>query len=176
MDELDERYFHWLHGQIAEFHITHPTRSYSHLLQQLHNTEFVARVRYDSNRVQDGKDLRWEFLEVEGYRAQDGWLETGCSFLELMVVLSRKLAFDGGKEPHVWFWELVNNLGLSKYWDRTRRSRLAEREIADILHRVVMREYAPDGVGGFFPLRHPSEDQRYVELWYQLSAYVLERI
>jgi hypothetical protein len=31
-----------------------------------------------------------------------------------------------------------------------------------------------DGTGGFFPLAWPQEDQRAVELWYQLNSFVEE--
>jgi hypothetical protein len=40
------------------------------------------------------------------------------------------------------------------------------------MERCVWRTYEPNGVGGFFPLENPNEDQREVELWYQMSAYV----
>jgi hypothetical protein len=29
-------------------------------------------------------------------------------------------------------------------------------------------------VGGFFPLTHPNDDQRKVEIWYQMNAYLDE--
>jgi hypothetical protein len=176
---LEEEYLNWLFRQIAERHIRHPRRTYWHLLAQLHHKRFVSKVKLDWNRVQDGKDLRREFLGVVGLDPDPNWLEDEkqcCTFLELMVVLSRKLAYDLGNEPSHWFWELVGNLELTKYWDRARRSPMAERGIDDILNRVMLREYAPDGQGGFFPLQGPNEDQRGIQLWDQLNAYVLERI
>ena len=175
---LEEEYLNWLYSLIAQRHIRHLRRTYWNLLAQLHHKRFVSKVKLDSNRVQDGKDLRREFLGEKGYVPDPIWLEEDrpfCTFFELMVVLSRKLAFDGGGEPHDWFWELIDNLGMTQYWDRARRSRMSERQIDDILNRVIFREYDPDGRGGFFPLRYPSEDQRGVQLWYQLAAYVLER-
>lgn len=176
---LEEEYLNWLYRQIAERHIRHPRRTYWQLLAQLHHKRFVAKIKLDWNRVQDGKDLRREFLGEMGHAPDPKWLEDGqknCTFLELMVVLSRVLAFDLGDEPHHWFWELIENLELTRYWDRSRRSPMAEREIDDILNRVMHREYSRDGQGGFFPLRYPEEDQRGLELWYQLKAYVLEKI
>jgi hypothetical protein len=44
--------------------------------------------------------------------------------------------------------------------------------VDEILERVIGRTYRPDGRGGFFPLRYAEKDQREVELWYQLNAYV----
>jgi hypothetical protein len=40
---------------------------------------------------------------------------------------------------------------------------------------VIHRYYQPNGHGGFFPLENPQDDQRHVELWYQLNEYVMER-
>ncbi len=47
-------------------------------------------------------------------------------------------------------------------------------EIDDILERLIWRQYQEDGQGGFFPLAWPEQDQREVELWYQMNAYLAE--
>jgi hypothetical protein len=46
--------------------------------------------------------------------------------------------------------------------------------IDDILDSVIWRTYSPDGRGGFFPLNQPQEDQRKIEIWYQMNKYVIE--
>jgi hypothetical protein len=48
-----------------------------------------------------------------------------------------------------------------------------EKEIDDILTRLIERTYKPNGEGGFFPLPQTDEDQTKVEIWYQMSAYIL---
>jgi hypothetical protein len=40
----------------------------------------------------------------------------------------------------------------------------------------VNREYDPDGRGGLFPLDGTHANQREVELWYQMQAYIIERM
>jgi len=90
---------------------------------------------------------------------------------ELMVGLARRLQFEVEGEPHYWFWTLMDNLGISQYSDD---QRIPTGRIEKILDTVIDRTYKRNGLGGFFPLKHAEKDQRKVELWYQLNAYVLE--
>lgn len=95
--------------------------------------------------------------------------------LEMMIALSRVLSFEADGEPRVWFWHLIEMLDLEQYNDRNyNANRLAERKIDEALDRVIWRTYSPNGRGGLFPLNRATRDQRDVELWYQLSAYLLE--
>ena len=66
----------------------------------------------------------------------------------------------------------MKNLGLNHCSDKRR---LTYEEVNDVLDRVIWRTYRWDGHGGLFPLNEPEKDQREVEIWYQLSAYLLER-
>jgi hypothetical protein len=91
--------------------------------------------------------------------------------LEMLVGLSRRLSFECEGESRDWFWHLMENLGLRYYNDR---STYSKEHIDGILDRVIWRTYNPDGEGGLFPLRNSEQDQRGIEIWYQLSAYILE--
>lgn len=91
--------------------------------------------------------------------------------LELLIGLSRRLAFEDDGSPRRWFWQLVENLNLAQYTDK---ERLPIATVDEVLNRVIWRTYNPNGIGGLFPLRNQSQDQREVELWYQLSAYLLD--
>lgn len=172
---LDELYFEWLYSQVADAQIEDPSLTHWKMLQLFFATEYVWVVSNDDNRAEDGKALRREFLEQASNAIRHGvdreWIELGCSVLELMVGLSRRLAFEADGEPHYWFWTLVDNLGLEHFNDV---GDIPSDEIKQALQRVIFRTYEPDGTGGFFPLRNPVRNQRKVELWYQLSAYVLE--
>lgn len=169
---LDELYYTWLYRQVADPTVTEKTLTYWKLLKELYTKEFVWLVPNDDNRLEDGKALRAEFIEDERLDEVDReWMALGCSVLELMVGLSRRLSFEADGEPHYWFWALMENLGINKYSDDWR---LPRKHINKILDRVIFRTYKENGDGGFFPLLHPDQDQRNVELWYQLSAYVLE--
>lgn len=141
-------------------------------MQLMHKKEFVWIVPNDDNRAEDGRDLRREFIDQTNVKIENqDWLRLGCSMFELLLGLSRRLAFEGDGEPSGWFWHLMDNLGLRIYSDQ--RALSLER-VDEILERVIWRTYETDGTGGLFPLRHPAKDQREVELWYQLSAYLLE--
>jgi hypothetical protein len=170
---LDELYLIWLYRQVADPETADPSLSYWKLLRQLYTTEFVWLIHNDENRVEDGKDLRVEFIHEEGLGGVDPeWIDLGCSVLELMVGLSRKLAFQADdSEPHFWFWRMMENIGLRRYTDSHPPRKT---HVDDVLHRVIYRKYHSDGSGGFFPLKYPEKDQRNVELWYQMSAYIIE--
>lgn len=169
---LDELYFRWLYEQAADITETRPDLSYWNLFRQLYTTEFVWTIPHDDNRVEDGRDLRQEFadqLEIEIHDAS--WLTLGCSMLELLIGLSRRLAFDGGFEPADWFWRMLENIGLHLQTDI---SKFPREDISEILDRIIWRKYEYNGHGGLFPLRDPMADQREKELWYQMQAYLIE--
>lgn len=174
---LDEAYFVWLYSQVASVDALNRSKTYWKLLRLLHGKEFTwdeATMEKDGNRAQDGKNLRQEFLrETNTKMNEPGWLDYGCSMLELMIALAWKLTFEGEGEQSVWFWELIENIGLSPCTDASAPD---EAIVDHILNKVINRDYAPNGAGGFFPLTRPKEDQRDVELWYQLNAYLLERL
>lgn len=170
---LDQRYFDWLYGQVCSVEVKSPSRTYRNLLHILYTKEFVWIIPNDDNRVEDGKELRYIFLSEEQITVDDQhWMELGCSMLELLIGLSRRLEFETDIPAVDWFWELLENLNLHKMSDQKHISR---HNVEDILDRVIWRNYEYDGSGGLFPLVNAEKDQRKVELWYQLSAYILER-
>lgn len=169
---LDELYLTWLYGFIAEPELASPSRTYWNLSHVLFRKEFVWFVPNDDNRCEDGRYLRYEFIEDLGLEDTDpDWLELGCSMLELLIGLSRRLSFQGEGEPRDWFWILINNLGI-RYNDRRK---IPQDYVEEVLDNVIWRTYEPNGHGGLFPLRRAERDQRDVELWYQMSLYLLER-
>ena len=171
-EQLDELYIQWLYSQVASVRLRNPSRTYWRILRQLYVKEFIWIIPNDDNRVEDGRDLRYEFIEELGLRDIDeAWLRQGCSFLEMLIGLSRRLSFEDDGEPRTWFWKLMENLNLEQYNDN---ALIPEQEVDDILDTVIFRTYRRDGRGGLFPLRNARYDQRDVEIWYQLSAYLLE--
>ena len=175
-EPLDETYFHWLYGQVAAVRIKNPARSYWALLRALHSTEFVWLIANDDNRLEDGRDLRSEFILDEGIDSvEKDWMTIGCSMLEMLIGLSRRLAFESDNDdPARWFWHLLNNINLGNFNDSHIQSEQQLDYINQVLEQVIWRNYRQDGRGGLFPLRRPQEDQRQVELWYQLSSYLIE--
>ena len=171
---LDDRYFEWLYGQVAAVRNRNPARSHWKLTRQLYVKEFVWLVPNDDNRVEDGKELRYEFLNAQGIDEIDQeWLNLGCSMFEMLLALARRASFESDEASVEWFWRFIVNMGLYSYTDKIYSSEIAKK-VDDALENVIFRNYAPDGTGGLFPLTRPIKDQRKVELWYQLSAFLLE--
>jgi hypothetical protein len=142
------------------------------LLQIMFNKEFIWTVPHDDNRVVDGLDLRAEFCYARHIRP-DALKDLGpASFLEVLVGLSRRLSFAAGGQARGWAKQLMVNLELHRMPDPLSKRKAKQAE--DILDTCMRRTYTPDGQGGFFPLAWPDEDQREVELWYQMAAYINE--
>jgi len=157
-----------------------PAKSYWRLAKQLHSKEFLFYIPNDDNRAEDGKQLREEFLNYnceECTGAVEAWMGLGCSFLEMVIAVSRRASFEspsnGSNTPGDWFWRIMSNLGLEKYTDKVRIPNREDR-IDLVLEAVITRSYYTDGHGGMFPLLNPSSDQRKTEIWYQMAAYLLE--
>lgn len=170
---LAEDYFRWLAPQIREEH--DPNRTHWGLVQIMHEKEYAQDrlVHNDHNRLKDGLALRTRFCYA--HHIHPGSLSDlgPCSFLEVLIGLSHRMAFDLGGSPPGWAWCLVLNLELDKLADPVGERKASK--IHTILDRCIHRDYAPDGFGGFFPLAWPNEDQRYVEIWYQMAAWINER-
>ena len=160
----DYEYYEWLVSQIG----VPPNKSCYDLFERMHNVEFVWTVPNDDNRVQDGLDLRPEYLN--GRKSQ--LTLTGVTFLEVLVGVSRRLAFVASGDSRQWAWRLIKNLKLNKMTDPLTESQ--KDRVDEILFSVIWRTYDPSGRGGLFPLKHAAEDQTRIEIWYQLNAYVNE--
>ncbi len=177
---IEQDYFHWLCEMVGA---DQDQESYWLLLGELHRESFIPMIEHDENRESDGLELRDEYLRdirASKYERING----DCSILEMMIALARHMDFetsdafdDGTKKNQIgyWFWDMVHNLKLDLLDDAT-YNEMGGREYAEtIIDDLVNREYEPDGTGGLFPLTTAYEDQRDVELWYQMAAYLNER-
>ena len=172
---LAEEYLRWLAPQIREEHESSDSE-YEGLarimFEKEYSEEYARLVPNDDNRLADGLDLRNEFCYANHITIGSLRNLGPCSFLEVLIGLSRRLEFAAGGSARGWAWVLVGNLELHKMKDPL--SRRKARMVEDILDVVIHRTYAPDGSGGFFPLAWPDEDQTRIELWYQMMAYIDE--
>lgn len=170
---LEEHYFSWLYSLVGT--VVEKNRELTHweLLKLMYTTEFTWLLELDEDRAVDGIALRFEFQDLAKLDiADEAWLTLGCSVLEAMVGISRRLSTEAGGESFEWFWQLVENLDLSKYTDATV---LPVDDIDQILEEVVWRTYQSNGTGGFFPLNHATCDQRFVDIGEQMNFYLAER-
>lgn len=150
------------------------------LLKDLHSLIFVPRVDHDENRAEGGKSLRLIFCQEYG-GVLSFPLDAPCSMLELMISMAMdiedKIMYDpdAGCRISEWFWQMVANCGLYVCTDERYGSGWNDSYVSIVVDRINQRIYAPDGRGGLFPLQHPQEDQRDVELWFQANAYFYEK-
>jgi hypothetical protein len=171
---LDELYLTWLYSQVGSVKNKDKSRTYWSLTRQLFRKEFIWIIPNDDNRLADGRDLRIEFIKKCNLDLVDSeWMNLGCSMLEMLIALTRRISFETDRPARGWFWRLIDNLELEECTD-SNYNPAQQREIDEVLDRVIWRLYHADGRGGLFPLEHPSSDQRDVEIWYQLSSFLYE--
>lgn len=171
---LDERFFEWVATEVDIYRTSNPARSYWLLLEEMYKTPFRPVLTRDVNRIEDGLRLRldWARRYGEGDNT-DMWLTLEVSVLEVLVALAQHLSFKTGMTTGEWFWEVLDNLDLRSFSDAEYLDGGGE-QVTVILERFVSRRYSEEGLGGPFPLKHARSDQRGVEIWYQMNAYLSE--
>jgi hypothetical protein len=163
-----------------------PDKSYLLLALALRKKEFYWTVPNDDNRGIDGKFLRDCFRSLSSEYDDADALDGPCNMLELLIGLARRMD-DTMQDPEGptgamseedrvarWFWEILGNVGLDYYTDEVWVEKCGTMMVDMILNRILDRTYHRNGKGGLFPLRTPKKDQRKVEIWYQMSTYLLE--
>ena len=168
-------YFDWLCLVVG---LNGRHQDYGELLSCLHEQTFMPKLHMDANRGGDGLQLRVDFQKEHGPWGSS--TNRGpCSFLEFLIGLARRMSFlmyGEGCHHHTefYFWELVGNLGLDKCTDGKWYAMNGEFFVEDAVNRVNGRMFSRDGSGGLFPLRRFDRDQRSVEIWYQMQAWLME--
>ena len=178
----EHKYFLWLYHQIGVLSDSDPNRSHQLLAEQLHRTPFRWSIPNDDNRGLDGADLRERFADEFAIDVREPWAQGPCSMLEMLISLAERMdhAASGlGLEDSAegWFWRLLENADLAgatdaEYLDREGHTR---KSVEYTLDRILSRLYRYDGDGGLFPLQDQQSDQREVEVWYQMNAYLMEK-
>mgnify|MGYP002310225510 CR=1 FL=1 len=86
-DELNNAYFDWMYQLVCDDEYSRGL-SYRKLLYLLHDTDFTFTIALDSNRYDDGIDLRYRFGNEQGYRDSmiASYLDNRpCSVLEMII-------------------------------------------------------------------------------------------
>jgi len=172
---IGREYFEWLIQLVSDG--AHAQSSFRSLFRCLHTHVFMPPLPMDANRAEDGVDLRYRFGYEKGYA--DPVIASHldffpCTVFEMMVALSFRCEeqimgdplkpFQAGK----WFWGMIDSLGLSDQADEAFDAACVRAAVDRFLHR----EYARDGRGGLFTIRHSRMDMRAIEIWYQLCCYL----
>ena len=172
-------YFSWICEVVKADKKRH---SYRNLLEYLDMIEFEYSNDFDSNRADDGMNLRYRFGYDLGYMRNDildTFGDKPCSVLEMMVALAIRCEEtymhnpDYGDRTDVWFWEMVENFGFMEEYDEN----FQPMKVSHTLYKFMNRDYNPDGSdGGMFILSNPRKDMREYDLWYQLNFYLAEKM
>jgi hypothetical protein len=175
---LADSYFWWLCSQVEG---ARPGKKYKKFLRTLDKNEFyvLSNVPLDRNRATDGLKLREEWSRDNGGIGADRFPGKPCSVLEMMVALARRIEYNVHDDQHgdrtaKLFWEMIQNLGLKEFTDKDPGSQTYTRNNERILDEFMARDYASNGKGGLFPLKFPKENQRNVEIWYQMASWIEE--
>lgn len=169
---IQERYFDWMYDLVCENRFA-DTNSFRKLLGFLHSMEFTYIISNDSNRADDGVDLRYKFALYSDIPDAEVLLTGPCSVLEMMIALAineEQIMHDpkiGDRTAH-WFWRMVINLGLGGMTD----TKFDRYEVKDTVYRLLNREYEPDGRGGLFTVKNCRHDLRDIEIWTQACYYM----
>lgn len=153
--------------------ITPEPKSYTLLARELFNKEFYFYSSEDVNVYEWALYLR----HALGFN-----LDSYCSVFEVLVTLAyqweHRYGYDNdiGDQIPVWFAEMLKNAGLDSFNDLS-WSYDAIIITDDIISRILDRQYAPNGIGGLFPLKNPVPgfDARELGLLDQLAHYINEK-
>ena len=158
------KYIDWLMDRIGFYR-----KGYTKLMDLLYDIPFETVIYRDYFRADDGRDLRIDYGEQ--YFSDDDEI----SVLEVLIALAIRVDNEyigdpSNPDPEFFFWEMICNLGLDKYTDRC----FDRNKVCDIVETWLLREFKYDGRGSIFPIEHPIQDQRDIELWSQMQEYISE--
>ena len=75
-----------------------------------------------------------------------------------------------GDRTGVWFWEMIESLGLMDEMDANFDIDYVQR----VVDRFLSRNYQKNGKGGLFTIHDLNRDMRKTDIWYQMCAYLNE--
>ncbi|MDD3204198.1 MAG: hypothetical protein PHS74_00460 [Lachnospiraceae bacterium] len=174
------KYFNWMCGLICGEGYSMNISHYK-LLEYLYHRDFDFELSLDSNRYDDGTDLRYRFGYEQNYPGAviaECLDNKPCSILEMMIALSIRCEEhimdnpEEGNRTGQWFWNMIRSLGLYSMTD----SNFNETHIDHVITHFMKRDYNRDGSGGLFTVQNSMRDMRTAEIWYQMMWYLDEVI
>jgi hypothetical protein len=169
---LADNYYEWLCNLID---VEQEGASYWKLTNDMQSKPFYWTVPNDDNRAYDGKLLRTDFCDAMDIEYNYDDFDQETSMLELIIGVAYRcesitIQHGRGFKMIDWFWRLLDNCGLGKCTD----DNYDEEYVCCTLEAIIKRTYKRDGYGGLFPLKKANQDQRKIEIWYQMHAYLNE--
>ncbi len=178
MKDLRKMYFDWMYELVCD-EWDSVNQSYSELLSILDSIEFECSLPMDSNRFEDGVDLRYRFGYENGIDDAEIAHELDnrpCSVLEMMVALAIRIEEQIMSDPDIgnrtgqWFMNMLTSLGLSGMEDNN----LDVSYIHKTIDKFLNHKYERNGKGGLFTVQDRNCDMRRTEIWYQAMWYLDE--
>ena len=180
-DNVINAYFDCLCSFVLDRKKEHNGMKYTKLLSYLHSRDFNYILEMDSNRAEDGVDLRYRFGREMNYdnRIITAYLDDrSCSVLEMMVALVVRCEDHIMTNPEIgdrtseWFWGMVENMGLERMSD----GYFFEERAESTIDRLIDRDYGINGEGGLFTIENTGRDIRTIDIWYQMCWYLREYV
>ena len=172
VEEKKEDYFSWLMSKVVGEFISDNEIEVGRVLYSI---PYRYILEFDAHRRDDGLGLREMYEDETGNIAL--W-EEPCSVLEVLVSTALYVAEDvigtfyNSKRTIEWFWMMLDNLGILGIGDP--RDPAVHNYISKVVDKWLDRKFDYDGTGSPFPIRRPSEDQRKIEIWKQICAYIVD--
>ena len=141
-------------------------------MEYLFHIDFKWSIETDSNRVFDALQLRYL------YNHRFGKIDKSpASVLEVLIALAKRCEDDVMQDPefgdctYLWFWTMIENLGLMDQTD----DNFDEEKASEIIYIFLNRRYKRNGKGSIFYTTDPHKDFRKADLWYQTAWYMDEK-
>lgn len=155
-------YYLWLASQVDD-------GNHCRLIRYLYEHPYRWQFVLDENRSAGGLNLRRTYAYEHGVDPQDVGIGP-CSVLEMLIALADHMTEILTMDIYDWFWDMLDNLGLSQFTD----ANFDERGVGYILDAWLDRRYDQYGNGSLFPLKGYSGDARNLDTWGQMNIWISE--
>lgn len=156
-------YYIWLRNLVGN------PIDYTFLIKQLDSIAYEWVFALDENRAAGGIALRGQFADENSVDIED--VRTGpCTVLEMLISVAGHMSDQLSCDVETWFWQLMENLHLTKYAN----SNYDVRGVEYIVNSWLHRSYSKDGEGSIFPLKDYKGDCRNLDIWSQMNAWINE--
>lgn len=170
MGRIEQLYFRWLIQMVCS---PYEIETYSMVLMNLHDTEFISEMEMDDNLIDNCYSMRDRFLDDNRLIAD---LDLPISILEIMVYISVEIEdtiMDNdayGDRTGLWFWEMMDSLGLKNI----NNIKYDESVVNDILEKFIYHKYNKSGKGGLFTVCKSRYNATTESIWNQAMIFLTD--
>lgn len=187
---MQHEYFEWLVSKVTSPAVPDDAQARI-VLKVLRDIRIQALPMADDEpRLEDGKQLRMNFIDETGMPVQsyDDMLDPGfgfCTVLELLVALSMRMddimrdPLDPCSSVPSWFWGMVSTMVGQpfypcSYWTSSVDASTAA-VVAETSMKFLGRQYDPTGHNGNIFVDMSGVDLRAIDIWAQACQFMSAR-